>query len=186
MNRSINLQGLKIEFEIGDITTVKADAIVNAANKWLIRGSGVCGAIHKAAGIELEEYCKQLDGCETGEAKITPAFNLPHKHIIHTVGPRYGREGGEEAKLLIQAHLNSLILAQNHGVTSIAFPAISTGVYGYPVEDAAALTAQALEHFLNKHHTDQSSLKTVIFVYRSNGVLSTYHNALNERLSSHA
>ena len=124
---------------VSDITTLPVDAIVNAANASLMGGGGVDGAIHHAAGPQLLEACLPLGGCETGQAKITPGFNLPARHVIHTVGPvwRGGRAG--ERDLLADAYRNSLRLAADHGLKTVAFPAISTGVYGFPAEEAAAI-----------------------------------------------
>ena len=129
----------RIEIVEGDITRLDIDAIVNAANKTLLGGGGVDGAIHRAAGPELREACKQLGGCETGEAKITPGFRLPARYVIHTVGPVWG--GGErgEDRLLASCYRNSLALAHAGGLASIAYPAISTGAYGFPPDRAARI-----------------------------------------------
>ncbi len=122
----------RIEIVEGDITRLDVDAIVNAANQMLAPGGGVCGAIHRAAGPELAEACARLGGCETGEAKITPGFRLPARYVIHTVGPVWGGgESGEEV-LLAACYRNSLALAAEHGLSTIAFPAISTGIFGFP------------------------------------------------------
>jgi O-acetyl-ADP-ribose deacetylase (regulator of RNase III) len=123
----------------GDITTLDVDAIVNAANRTLLGGGGVDGAIHRAAGPELREACAKLGGCATGEAKITPGFKLPARYVIHTVGPIWnGGESGED-ELLALCYLSSLGLAPDNGIASIAFPAISTGAYGFPPDRAAEI-----------------------------------------------
>ena len=133
-----------------DITILAVDAIVNAANHSLLGGGGVDGAIHRAAGPELKQYNKSLGGCPTGEARISPGFNLPAKYVISTVGPVW--HGGErsEARLLENAYRNSFLLALKNNVRSIAFPAISTGVYAYPKEEAARIALAVMKAFENK------------------------------------
>ena len=134
----------------GDITTLDVDAIVNAANRSLLGGGGVDGAIHRAAGPELKEACAALNGCATGEAKITPGFRLKARHVIHTVGPVWG--GGErgEDRLLANCYRNSLALASERGLASIAYPAISTGAYGFPAGRAAMIAMRSMAEALPK------------------------------------
>jgi O-acetyl-ADP-ribose deacetylase (regulator of RNase III) len=132
----------------GDITALAVDAIVNAANTMLAPGGGVCGAIHRAAGPELAEACAKLGGCDTGEAKITPGFKLPARYVIHTVGPVWSGGGANEDLLLAACYRNSLALAHTHGLKSIAFPAISTGIYGFPPDRAARIAVRTVHDAL--------------------------------------
>jgi O-acetyl-ADP-ribose deacetylase len=150
-----------IKILLSDITKIKADVIVNAANKSLLGGGGVDGAIHLAAGPELLKECEKLGGCKTGEAKITKAYNLPAKFIIHTVGPVFGQENGKEPKLLEDCYLNSLKLAEDYSATSIAFPCVSTGAFGYPKDKAAKIAINSIKkYFFNNR---QRKIKSVIF-----------------------
>jgi len=136
-----------IEVVQADITTLAVDAIVNAANETLLGGGGVDGAIHRAAGPELLAACRSLGGCPTGEARITPGFRLPARWVIHTVGPVWHGGTRHEAELLTACYRNSFELALQHGLHSIAFPAISTGVYGYPKREAAAIAIAAMREY---------------------------------------
>lgn len=159
----------------GDITKLSVDAIVNAANKSLLGGGGVDGAIHRAAGPELLAECRTLHGCNTGEAKITKGYNLPAKYVIHTVGPIYsGRK--EDAQNLENCYYNSLSLAKENDIHSIAFSAISTGVYGYPIEDATKLAVATVKQWLAEN--SEYSLD-VIFCCFGNEITEVYNRVLN-------
>ena len=159
-----------------DITKLQTDAIVNAANNTLLGGGGVDGAIHRAAGLQLLAECRTLNGCETGQAKITKGYNLPAKYVIHTVGPVwYGGEQGEP-QLLADAYRNSLKLAEEHNLKSIAFPAISTGVYGYPTEEAAHIAIDTIREFLKEYDME------VVLTAFSDGDLKRYERILQQDL----
>lgn len=159
---------------LADITTLNVDAIVNAANHSLLGGGGVDGAIHKAAGPQLLAECRKLKGCETGQAKITAGFNLPARFVIHTVGPVW--TGGEqgEAELLANCYRNSLRLAEENELKSIAFPSISTGVYGYPLEQAARVAVCTVREVIS----ELTNLEKIIFCCFSQRALGVYQALL--------
>lgn len=176
------LQQTKVELTVvqADITKLEVDAIVNAANSSLLGGGGVDGAIHRAAGSELVEYCRTLNGCQTGEAKISPAFKLPCRYVIHTVGPVWhGGQRGEAANLA-NCYKHALELAQQHEVTSIAFPAISTGVYGYPVAQAAQVAIDSVSTYLTEcaQSSDKLTISQVIFCCYSASDAAVYERLL--------
>jgi O-acetyl-ADP-ribose deacetylase (regulator of RNase III) len=160
----------RIQIIQGDITKLDVDAIVNAANTTLLGGGGVDGAIHRAAGKELLEYCRKLNGCKTGEAKITPGFKLPAKFIIHTVGPVWNGGNRNEDSLLASCYQNSLKLAAENNLKIIAFPAISTGVYRFPLERATKIALAETKTFLEKNLIPEK----VIFVCFGEEAYSTY------------
>ena len=164
----------RVQIFNGDITTLDVDAIVNAANEKLTPGGGVCGAIHRAAGPELAKACTKLDGCPTGQAKITKGFRLKARHVIHAVGPVWHGGGRGEAALLAGAYTSSLDLAKRHGLRSIAFPAISTGVYGYPLEQATAVAVASVRDWLAR----EKALETVIFAVFGAAAEEAYRDAL--------
>lgn len=166
----------KIEVIKGDITQCEVDAIVNAANKSLLGGGGVDGAIHRAAGKELREECKKLGGAETGEAKITKGYKLPAKFVIHTVGPVYKGGTRGEAEKLQACYENSLERARENGIRSIAFPAISTGIYHYPLEEATEIAVQTVKEKVEKIE----EIETVQFVAFDDKTYDTYKRVLKK------
>ena len=164
----------RLEIFQGDITTLDVDAIVNAANEQLAPGGGVCGAIHRAAGPELARACRALGGCPTGEARITPGFELTARHVIHAVGPVWhGGDQGEEAALA-GAYRSALDLAGERGLASIAFPAISTGIYGFPLDRATGIAVAACRQGL----AGGSSLKRIVFAVFGAEAEAAYRQAL--------
>jgi len=169
-----NLIIQKINLIQGDITQLDVDAIVNAANKTLLGGGGVDGAIHRAAAHQLLEECRTLNGCQTGEAKITKGYNLQAAYVIHTVGPVYTGKP-DDSRLLSDCYKNSLALADEHHVTSIAFPAISCGVYGYPIKEACRIALDTTVSYLKANNTIQK----VFFVLFSSFDLNVYQAYLD-------
>ena len=171
-----------VQMVLGDITKVSdVEAIVNAANKTLLGGGGVDGAIHRAAGPELLEECRKLHGCKTGEAKLTGAYQLPCKYVIHTVGPIWRGERFKEAELLGDCYRNALQVAVDHQIRSIAFPSISTGAYGYPVEEAAKIALHMVDQFIEEHPGELDLVEWVLFDMRTHDV---YVQALNSLQAS--
>jgi len=169
----------KIETRLGDITKLNVDAIVNAANSSLLGGGGVDGAIHRAAGAELLAECKTLKGCATGEAKITKGYNLPAKNVIHTVGPLWHGGNNNEDELLANCYRSSLKIAVENNIKSIAFPAISTGIYGFPQERAALIAVREVKDFLKQNDL----IEKVIFICFDQNTQRIYNKILGESLS---
>src|SRR5919109_3078676 len=166
----------RIQVVEGDITRQRVDAIVNAANSTLLGGGGVDGAIHRAAGPELLEECRTLGGCPTGQAKITKGYRLPVKWVIHTVGPvwRDGNHGEDE--LLARCYRNCFSLTEHHGIQTIAFPSISTGAYGFPMERAARIAARESKAFLERN----ASVSKVLLVCFGKSAFEIHTRALND------
>ena len=176
----VNFKLCTMDYKVGDITRLQCDACVNAANKTLLGGGGVDGAIHRAAGTKLLEFCRGLGGCNTGEAKITPGFNLPAKFVIHTVGPIYS--GSEKDPVdLANCYTNSLDLARDNGLKSIAFPCISTGVYGYPAKDAVKVALKAVTDWAGKNSTVKMAITFCCFSEKDGRL---YEKALKELADS--
>jgi O-acetyl-ADP-ribose deacetylase (regulator of RNase III) len=172
---SRRLRNTDIEIALGDITQLDIDAIVNAANKSLLGGGGVDGAIHRAAGKELLRECETLGGCETGDAKITRGYKLPARHVIHAVGPRWSGGHRDEDAKLASCYRRSLEIAAGRGLRSIAFPAISTGIYGFPPERAAPLVVKTVHDALAEFPLDR-----VIFCCFSQASADLHIGALDE------
>jgi O-acetyl-ADP-ribose deacetylase (regulator of RNase III) len=172
----IKINNATLELVQGDITQQGTDAIVNAANPSLLGGGGVDGAIHRGAGPQLLEECRTLGGCETGDAKITKGYKLKAKHVVHTVGPVYRRDGKRAPEFLASAYRRSLEVASENGLKSVAFPSISTGAYGYPLHEAAPIALKTVVGFLKKHQ----EIELVRFVLFDGKTLAAYEEALKK------
>lgn len=177
--RSVNME---IRTILGDITKVKCDAIVNAANTSLLGGGGVDGAIHRAAGPGLLEECRKLHGCETGQAKITGGYNLPATYVIHTPGPIWRGGGCNEAQLLAGSYRSCLELAEAHGCASVAFPSISTGVYHFPLEEASRIAVETIKEFSKR----AEAVREVILVAFDSRTKEHYDRALKQHFPENA
>jgi O-acetyl-ADP-ribose deacetylase (regulator of RNase III) len=168
--------GVSIEVRVGDITALEVDAIVNAANPQLERGGGVCGAIHRAAGPQLAAQCRLLGGCPTGAARITPGFQLPAKWVIHAVGPVWRGGAENEDELLRSCYREALALAVSHGIRSLGFPAISTGIYGFPLERATRIVVGTVRGEMRC----SGVIDRVVFMCFDAGTAEVYTRVLGE------
>jgi O-acetyl-ADP-ribose deacetylase (regulator of RNase III) len=177
----VEIGGVVLELMEGDITRQDTEAIVNAANSSLLGGGGVDGAIHRAGGPQIIEECRRLGGCPTGEARLTTGGNLKARYVIHTVGPVYKGGWQREAQLLASCYRESLKLAAGKGLTSVAFPSISTGAYGYPLAAAARIALKTVLDYL----AGQEEIKLVRFVLFGSAALEAYEKALRELLGSY-
>jgi len=164
----------RVKLRLGDITKLSVDAIVNAANTTLLGGGGVDGAIHRAAGPELLEECRRIGGCPTGEARVTKGYRLPAKHVIHTVGPIWRGGKVNEEELLRNCYRNSMKLADENGMKTIAFPSISTGAYGFPIERAAPIALQVVRENLER----MMNLENVILICFSQSDYDVYEKSM--------
>lgn len=173
--KEIQVGKSRLQFVAGDITAQDTDAVVNAANSRLAPGGGVAGAIHHAAGPGLWEECEKLHGCETGEAKITRGYNLPNKFVVHTVGPVYSGSP-DDPRLLRSCYINSLKVADDNHVKSISFPALSTGIFGYPADAAAQVAIKAIMEYLN----GDTNIETVRMVLYNEAAYDAHLRTLDE------
>lgn len=166
---------IEIEILKGDITKLRVDAIVNAANRTLLGGGGVDGAIHRAAGKELLAECRSLNGCETGQSKITKGYNLPAKYVIHTVGPVWYGGNKNESELLKSCYTAALNLAKENNIKTIAFPAISCGIYHFPIDKACKIAYDTVTKFINKY----DCFEKVIFIDINDSIIEAYKKICN-------
>lgn len=180
MENSLNhiINHTTISLVKGDITQQKTTAIVNAANSSLLGGGGVDGAIHRAAGPKLLQETRKLNGCATGDAKITGAYNLPAQYVIHAVGPVYRPNDRDVAQLLDSCYYRSLEIAEENEITNISFPAISTGIYGYPIEEAAPISLKAVARYLDEH--EKTCVTAVRFVLFTDDFLKVFNSELEK------
>ena len=167
----------KIEVIKGDITKLNVDATVNAANESLLGGGGVDGAIHKGAGYELLEECRSLNGCKTGRSKITKGYKLPAKYVIHTVGPVWRGGNRHEEELLKSCYKSALNLAKENGIKTVAFPAISCGIYRFPIDKASQIAINTVKEFINEF----DCFEKIIFIDINEKIIETYKNILDEQ-----
>ena len=167
---------MRIEIIKGDITKLNVDAIVNAANRTLLGGGGVDGAIHRAAGRELLKECRTLNGCETGQSKITKGYNLPAKFVIHTVGPVWYGGNKNERELLKSCYNTALNLAKEHGIKTIAIPAISCGIYHFPLDEACKIATETVKEFISNN----DCFEKVIFIDINDAIIEIYNRILNQ------
>lgn len=170
----------RINIVLGDITKIKVDGVVNAANNTLLGGGGVDGAIHKAGGPSILEQTKKIGGCPTGEARITTGGNLPSNYVIHTVGPVYKDGDQGEEVLLYNAYYNSLLIAKEYNIETIAFPSISTGAYGYPMDEAFSIVYKSIKNFID----NENFIKEINFVLFSKEDYEFYRKNMKSRLNN--
>jgi O-acetyl-ADP-ribose deacetylase (regulator of RNase III) len=178
-NKKRKAENTRIKIHKGDITELEVDAIVNSANQRMLGGGGVDGAIHRKAGLGLLEECKKIGGCLPGEAKLTRGHDLEAKYIIHTVGPIYGKENGLESKILGNCYKNCLSIAVENNIKTIAFPNISTGIYGYPIKEASKIAVKTAKQFLKE--TNNHGIEEIAFVSFSENDYQTYKSLINPR-----
>lgn len=171
----------KVIVTLGDITEQAVDAIVNPANKWLGKGGGVTGAIHRKAGPKFTEECYLVGRCETAEAKLTRGHNLPARHVIHTVGPEYGFEKGSEAEILRLCYRNTLHLAKKHNIKTLAFPSIATGSFRYPPEEAVPIALSTIKEFIG----ESDHFEEIRFVLFSEEIFHLYKEGAKEVLKDY-